>query len=400
MKAKIAIVGVFVLAIVVILALKMRGENDASRAQPPGSGSAQADSSARPSGSVTEITMTYSSEKKEWLELAAADFRKEHPEIKLDLVPKGSLDAALAILDDKDRPTIFSPADSLILNLLVSDWKMKGRSSLVGTSGKDEPQSLMITPLVLVIWEDREHVLAKTGGGRLTWKGIHKAITSNKGWPAVGGKPEWGFVKFGHTDPTKSNSGLQALYLMSLEYFNKPTLEVGDLLKPEYQTFIKEIEKGVAKFEASTGQFMTEMVRFGPSKYDIAVVYENLAISQIANAQGRWGNLKIYYPSPTLWSDHPAAVLQGEWVTPAQAAAAHVWLDYLRTRPVQERALTFGFRPGDPSIPVKTGASDGPFTKLAQYGIAIDIPPVAKTPDGAVVQNLVTMWSRIAAPQR
>jgi len=43
-----------------------------------------------------------------------------------------------------------------------------------------------------------------------------------------------------------------------------------------------------------------------------------MAISQIENAQGRWGNLKIYYPATTLWSDHPAAVLKAEWVSDEQ----------------------------------------------------------------------------------
>ena len=134
---------------------------------------------------------------------------------------------------------------------------------------------------------------------------------------------------------------------MSLEYYAKPQVEVGDLLKPDYQAFIGDIEKGVSTFESSTGTFMTDMVRFGPSKYDISVVYENLAISQIENAQGRWGNLRVYYPQQTLWSDHPAAILQGPWVSPAQKAAARTWLAHLRGREAQERALAFGFRPGD-----------------------------------------------------
>jgi ABC-type sulfate transport system substrate-binding protein len=142
------------------------------------------------------------------------------------------------------------------------------------------------------------------------------------------------------------------------------------------------------------------MVRFGPSKYDIAVVYENLAISQIANAQGRWGNLKVYYPALTLWSDHPAAVLQGDWVTPAQKGAALKWLAYLRSRPVQERALAFGFRPADPSVPLKTQDPANPFTRLAEHGIQVDVPPVAEVPEGPVVRNLLTMWSRVVAASR
>jgi ABC-type sulfate transport system substrate-binding protein len=215
----------------------------------------------------------------------------------------------------------------------------------------------------------------------------------------VGGKPEWGFVKLGHTDPTRSNSGLQALYLMTLEYYGKSTIDVGDLLDPKYQAFVKQTEHAVTSFEPSTGTFMTEMVRFGPSKYDVALVYENLAVAQLEAAQGRWGNLRVYYPHATIWSDHPAAVLQAEWVTPEQKAAAHTWLTYLRSRPVQEHALNYGFRPGDTNVPVRTADPQNPFTRLAGYGVKVDVPGAARAPDGAVVRNLVVMWNRTCAPQ-
>ena len=101
--------------------------------------------------------------------------------------------------------------------------------------------------------------LLKASKGTVTWKAIRKAITAPQGWPAVGGKPEWGFVKLGHTDPTKSNSGIATLYLMTLEWYGKPTVEVGDLLKLDYQAFVKDIERGVTKFESSTGTFMTDI---------------------------------------------------------------------------------------------------------------------------------------------
>jgi hypothetical protein len=163
----------------------------------------------------------------------------------------------------------------------------------------------------------------------------HHAVASNQGWPAVKGKADWGFVKLGHTDPTRSNSGLQALVLVALEFFGLRTgseLKVEYLLKPEFQKFLKELESGVTRFESSTGTFMTDMVRFGPSKYDLAVVYESSAISQISNAQGRWGNLRIYYPKLTLWSDNPAAVLRAPWVTDEQRAAGKKLIEFLHSR--------------------------------------------------------------------
>jgi ABC-type sulfate transport system substrate-binding protein len=185
---------------------------------------------------------------------------------------------------------------------------------------------------------------------------------------------------------------------MSLEYANKTSaLSMAEILDPKLQAWVLALEKGVAKFELSTGTFMTDMIRFGPSRYDIAVVYENLAVAQIENAQGRWGNLQIQYPATTFWSDHPAALLKGPWVTPEQAKAARTYLAFLRSRPMQELALGFGFRPADPAVPLKGADPKNPFTRLAQYGLQLDLPPAASVPDPAVVRNLMTFWSRTVA---
>lgn len=392
MKSKPFIIVGFLAAVAVILALALGGKKP-SKATPPGPTGGDAGVAA-PTATTT-ITFLYSTEKEDWLTSAVAEFRKANPDVEVELVGKGSLDAAQGIVDGKYQPTLWSPADSLALNLAADDWQTKHHTPLVAADGADAPRPVLLTPLVFVVWEDRAKVLLDASGGALSWKAIHKAVASPKGWTAIGGKPDWGFVKLGHTDPTRSNSGLQALLLMTLEYYGKQSgLTVGDLLDDKYQAFVKETERGVTRFEASTGTFMTDMVRFGPSKYDIAVVYESLAVSQLENAQGRWGNLKVYYPATTLWSDHPLALLAGDWVTPAQRAAARRLSAFLLDRPMQQRALVYGFRPADPAVPIRTGDGN-PFTRLEAYGVRIDVPPVATPPDGPVVRNLMMMWTRV-----
>jgi ABC-type glycerol-3-phosphate transport system substrate-binding protein len=389
----LTIVAVFVLIMAFLVLCAIRPKSDATGATlAPDAGATKGDAGGR-----IHVSMLYSPEKKEWIEEAAVSFRKEHPEIKLNLVSRGAISAGEAIVEEKEAPTIFSPADTMILNMTAADWKAKGRGDLFALEGEDAPASLVTSPLVWVAWQDRADILLKASKGPISWTTLHKAIASSQGWSAIGGEPAWGFAKLGQTDPTLTSSGLFALYLMTLEYYGKPSVEMEDLLKPEYQTWVKEIEKGVTKFETSAGTFMTDMVRFGPSKYDISVVYENLAILQIENAQGRWGNLKVYYPQTTLSSDHPAAILAADWVTEPERRAARKWLAYLRSRPIQEKALALGFRPGDTSVPVKTGDAQNPWTRLAQYGIQVEIPPVAKTPDGPLARNLMTMWRRLVA---
>ncbi|HEY5945514.1 MAG TPA: substrate-binding domain-containing protein [Kofleriaceae bacterium] len=392
MKSKVVIIAAFVLAAIAIVLFAKSGGD---KSKPDKKETPQAVDKAQPREPGAEIQVVYSTEKKDWIEAVTAEFVKANPSIKVTLVGKGSIDAAQAILDDQLKPTVWSPADTMVMNLLVSDWQTKNHASVVAASGDDAPQPLLLTPLVFVAWEDRANALLKASGGTISWKAIHKAVTSPQGWLAVGGQGRWGFVKLGHTDPTKSNSGLEALYLMSLEYTGKTKLAIEDLLDPKYQEFIKGVEKGVTKFESSTGTFMTDMVRFGPSKYDIAVVYESLAISQVDQAAGRWGKLKVYYPSTTIWSDHPIALLDAPWVTPEQKQAARKYIAFLRSKPSQQRALEYGFRPADTSVPVVTNDAQNPFTRLASQGITVDVPPAATAPDGPVVRNLMMMWTRV-----
>jgi hypothetical protein len=395
-KPKYAIVGAFLVAVGLILFLTLGKSKDKSKDAPAqGSGSAAPlVTQPKPATTDVDVTFEYSTEKKEWLEAAVAQFQQANPNIHVKLVGKGSLDSAAAILDGSDKPVLWSPADSLVANLLASDWQTKTGAPLFATSGDAGPQPLLLTPLVFAVWEDRAKVLLG-GGDSLTWKAIEKAVVSPKGWPAIGGKPGWGFVKLGHTDPNRSNSGLQAIVLMAMEFFATTDLTIEQMLDPKFQEFVKNIEAGVPHFETSTGTFMTDMIRFGPSKYDIALVYESLAVSQLENAQGRWGSLHIYYPATTIWSDHPVVVLDGAWVTPEQKTAAAKLVAFLRSVPVQSTALKFGFRPAEASVPMKTSDANNPFTKMAGYGLTLELPPASRPPDGPVLRNLIMMWSRV-----
>ena len=411
MKPKLVIVIGFLIAVGVILyaAVHRGGSSGGATAGGATAGTRTAPTTAATgaaTGADVEIAFEYSTEKKDWLEAAVAGFQQANPGIRVKLVGKGSLESAAAILDGTDRPVLWSPADSLVANLLAADWQTKNQTALFPATGDGAPQPLLLTPMVFAVWEERAKVLAKLdtagpdAGGALAWKTIRKAIASQTGWAGIGGKPGWGFVTLGHTDPNRSNSGMQAIALMAYEFFHTTSgLTVEQMLDPKFQDFVKDIERGVQRFESSTGTFMTDMIRFGPSKYDIAVVYESLAVSQLENAQGRWGSLHIYYPPVTIWSDHPVVLLAAPWVTAAQTKAGAQLIAYLRSPQVQATALRFGFRPADTSVPIKTADGANPFTRSAPYGVSLELPPAAQPPDGTVIRNMRMMWSRVVKPR-
>jgi ABC-type glycerol-3-phosphate transport system substrate-binding protein len=395
--AKFAILGMFAAAVLGAFGYVLWRKDNAQPGavpSPESPGTTAAAGSTAPPPEVTHVRFLYGTEKKAWLAEALQRFGKDHPEIVVDTVEKGSLDMAQALLDQNERPTLISPADDVALNLLTSDWKQKNGSDLLASDGPDKPQPLVLTPLVLVAWEDRASALSGSEK-TLTFSHLRDAIKNPKGWPGVGGKPDWGFVKLGHTNPTRSNSGLQALILIAYEFGKKRSgLEVHDVLDEKFQSFLKDIEKGVPKFGDSTGSFMQEMVLYGPSKYDVVVTYENLAIQYIPSAQGRWGNLRVFYPPQTMWSSHPVALLSGDWVTPAQRAAARQLIAYLRDKPEQQRALALGFRPANPEVPVLSNDTESPFKKAEAFGVHADPGSVVEPPPGPVIRNLMELWNR------
>jgi hypothetical protein len=391
--SKLAIIGLFALAVIGAFAYVLFTGKDSGTTAigPESSASAGGAANKLP---VTEIQFMYSTEKKAWLKEALGRFAALHPEIAVKTVEKGSLDMVSALVDQGEKPTLISPADDVALNLLTSDWHQKKGNDLIATDGADKAVPLVITPLVFVAWEDRAAVLSGQDKS-LTFTHLRDAIENPKGWLGVGGKADWGFVKLGHTNPTRSNSGLQALILMTYEFHNKRAgIEMSDLLDEKFQAFVKSIEKGVPKFADSTGSFMEEMVLYGPSKYDVVVTYENLAVQHIPNAQGRWGNLRVFYPPQTMWSNHPVAIVNGDWVTPAQRTAAQTLIAYLRDKPEQQRALALGFRPANPEVPVLSADGTGPFKSAEAFGVRVDLGTVVEPPPGPVIRNLMELWSR------
>ena len=92
-------------------------------------------------------------------------------------------------------------------------------------------------------------------------------------------------------------------------------------------------------------------------------------------------------------------MLDAPWVTAAQKTAAAELIAFLRSTPVQTTALRFGFRPAETSVAVKTTEGSNPFTRSAQYGLSLELPPAAQPPDGAVIRNMLMMWSRVVKPR-
>ncbi|MGD9001171.1 MAG: substrate-binding domain-containing protein [Anaerolineae bacterium] len=353
------------------------------------------------------VDVLYSTEKAAWITEAVNRFAASNPRVdgrpvQLELSKSGSREMYLAVLDGDAQPDLISPASMLQISLLQDLSAARTDRFTGAVVDRTETQTcrpVLKTPVVLVAWKNRADVLWGQNPNSRLWLRLHDAVTQET-WEGYG-HPEWGFIKFGQTNPLKSNSGFQTFVLMTYNYFGKSTdLTSEDILDSDYQDWYREFGRNVTKFGDSTGTFMEEIVAYGPSRYDIVAVYEATAIGHIENAVARYGSeyggLQLYYPPMTSLSDHPFCVVRADWVTPDEAQAAQLFLDFLTDTEMQELALGYGFRPVDTDISL-TG-SGSPFPRYETNGVRLDLPDEATVPPGNVLNTMLEFWARNVQP--
>jgi hypothetical protein len=347
------------------------------------------------------LDVLYSTEKRSWLEEIVPEFEASHPQyngrpIQVGLEGMGSREMYLAVLNGEKEPDLMSPASFLQISILQELSRTSMGVPLVDMNDKEKCASVVKTPLVLVAWVERADVLWGIDPGQDIWKRLHDALIASEGWGAYG-HPEWGYLKFGHTDPLRSNSGFMTILLVTYDYFGKTSgLNSGDILSNnEFQKWFLEFENTISEFEYSTGPLMQKTVVYGPSTFDMVAVYEATAIEHAENAVGRYGELRVFYPPATVWSDHPFCVLNADWVDSEEAGAAQIFMEYLKSKEAQESALlNHGFRPVDNSIPL--GQSGSPFSRYSGNGFLEDLSslPEVEVPPGDVLNTLLEFWAR------
>ncbi len=336
-----------------------------------------------------EIGIAYGTEKKPWFEWAIAEFAKteEGKKIKITLIPIGSIEGAEKILQKDERIQVWSPASSVVEELLVEPWEKEYKKSPIIS---DAP--LALTPLVMVMWQDRYGAFI-TKYTEVNFKNIASALAEITGWTAIANQPEWGVFNFGHTNPTLSNSGLLTLVLMAYDYADVfRDLSVKQVMNEGFITWLKETEGAMSTEEESTNNLIKTMLQRGPSEFSGIVTYENLALSNLNIAEGRWGKLQIVYPTRSVWNDNPYYILDTPWSNEEKQNAAKLFQKFLLSARAQKEARDkYLFRPASLEVPILD--NDSAFSKLKDV-VKIDVATI-KRPKAEVLQQLIQLWKKV-----
>ncbi len=339
----------------------------------------------------TTIGIAYGTEKRRWLKWAVEEFKKTDASknIKVNLIPMGSIEGADAFLAGDKNIHVWSPASAAYKDKFIQDFQLKYHKQPIINKNDNK---LVLTPMVFVMWKNRYQAFIQKYG-KLNFDSIRQAMIAQNGWAGIPEKSDWGYFKFGHTNPKKSNSGLLALILAAYDYHNKlNNLTAANIVNSDFRKWSNELANGSSTKMNSSGNLMREMVSKGASVYDIVIVYENLAMSFCENARGRSGEFTVIYPEKNIWNENPYYIIDTPWTSNDQKNAAQIFYDFLKTEKIQQKAVNQGFRPDNLNVPIKSPNS--PFIKYAANGIKTDINSVCEPPSADVINNIFIGWDR------
>jgi Ca-activated chloride channel family protein len=343
---------------------------------------------------VVKLSFVYGSEKKDWVNAVTQTFNNEKRKtasgktIFVDALPLGSGESVTDILNGTLTPALWSPASAIWIPIVNDNWAQQKQKDFIDLA--NEPcKNAVLSPVVIAMWKPMAQALGWPDKA-IGWSDIANISTSANGW-ADYGQPQLGAFRFGHTHPDYSNSGLQTIIAMAYAS-SQPgrVLTLDDVQKPETATFINKLESAIAHYGSSTGFFGDAMIQRGPTYLSAAVVYESIVASSY-DANGKQKNpdyplVAIYPKEGTFLSDHPMCIPDTSWMTPDLREAAKTYRDYLLSKPAQEQALQFGFRPADPSVAIGApiDAAHGVDPKQPQTVLAV--------PDAKTIRAVRDLW--------
>jgi Ca-activated chloride channel family protein len=327
-----------------------------------------------PAPNQVVVRFTYGSEKAAWIFAATETFNAESFEtasgkrICINAIPKGSGDSVNEIKDGKagsDEVHATSPASDLYVNLINFENAEERGGDLLKVEG-----FVVSSPVVIAAWEP---VVQRLGAGDAV------------GWKKLFQKAGAGGLRYGQTNPERSNSGLSALvaqfYAGAEATAGRPVprLSASRVEDPAVRDFVAKVHENVIHYGASTGFYADKMTNGGPQYADAVVLYESDVIQANHTIRDRklgYPRLVAIYPTEgTFVSNHPFAVVKRDWVDADEEEGAKKYFEYLMSPPVQAQALQYGFRPGtaldiDPDIYAKVWNADNgtrPFDTVHRF---------------------------------
>lgn len=255
-------------------------------------------------------------------------------------------------------------------------FKSKGQPSL-------KTEVIFNSPIVLYSWEkvcqglEASGVVKESAGVRvLDFPKLVALVKDAKPWSAIGLSELYGDISIHTTDPNHSNSGMMFCGLLANMLNNGQVVtdeKVAAVVEPTRNFFGQ-----LGMMEHRSADLFSQFVTQGIGSNPIIAGYENQLVEFILahpeHANTIRDQIRILYPKPTVWSNHPLIAFTSEGVR---------FLDAMKDPEIQRLAWEkHGFRSGMPGV-----QNDPKVLKVG--GIPKNIENVIQMPRPTVMKRLL-----------
>lgn len=326
------------------------------------------------SGAPVSIGIATEAAKSGWVSECAVDFAKTPKGRNVDVrVHTMSVtDSFRAVSDGDQRIHVLLPTNSMPGEIFSEEWRrLRGKSPVLRT------ERLATSPLVFLFTQRGLQAVDDPSAG-ITLRAVKKAHAESK-------------LSFGYNHPMKTGSGLSTLALMAYDFYDKNRdLTPLDAQNPAFIEYLRTYDSRFTQTFQNSEALLTEIAQAGASDFDVILVPEDAVLVKLQQAPGRYKDMRVVYPDPTIWNDHPAYVLDVPWSSPDQRAAASDFIDYLLSTKAQAKALDTGLRPVNISVALDNPES--PLVKYANHGIKLNLLHFCQYPRRPALEALQSSW--------
>ncbi len=245
-------------------------------------------------------------------------------------------------------------------------------------------ENIFNSPIVIYSWDIIVNALVKTGIVKkelstyyvTDMPGMLKMIREGKKWSDIGITQLYGKISVTTTDPTKSNSGNMFAGLIANILKGGDVIVESDL--PQVLPELKEFFARQGFMQNTSGVLFEQFLKTGVGQYPLMGGYESQVVEFSRMHQDFWpkvkNQIKILYPVPTVWSEHPLIIVNKK---------AAVLVDALKDEDIQRIAWEqHGFRTG------LMGVQNDPKILLAD-GVPASVTRIIPMPRAAVMEKII-----------
>lgn len=263
------------------------------------------------------------------------------------------------------------PASSTYIKWANEQWYKSGN---LKPRVNEDAITVFLTPTVITMKES----LAKLMGypqHEIGWSDILKLSTSNEGWGEYGAS-SLNPVRFSHTHPAKSNSGMNALIAEEYAFSNKTrNLTLEDIKNNSSK--LQAVEQTIVHYGESTSLLQKKILEKGPQFIQYAVLYEYMVVDMNKKNRGMEKTVAIYPKEGTIWGDVSFTELYSSSVTEDQKQALKLIKNMLISDEIQKKGMNeYYFRPANTNIPISDVISKEDGVDPAEPKTTLELPKI------------------------